>query len=58
MAKRPNLIESGPSTALLLASALERVEDKDGAIAVLRATVVRYPGDLWVNSELAHRLND
>ncbi len=58
MAKRPNLIESGPSTALLLASALERVEDKDGAIAVLRATVVRYPGDLWVNSELAHRLNE
>ncbi len=58
MAKRPNLIESGPSTALLLASALERVDHKDAAIGVLRATVVRYPGDLWVNSELAHRLNE
>ena len=56
MAKRQSLIESGPSTALLLASALERIENKDEAIDVLRAAVVRFPGDLWLNSDLANRL--
>jgi eukaryotic-like serine/threonine-protein kinase len=58
MAGQANLIEAGPSTALLLASALKRVEDTDTAIAVLRAAVVRYPGDLWANSELADQLTN
>jgi serine/threonine-protein kinase len=56
MSKQPSFIESGPSTALLLASALERIKEADGAIDILRAAIVRYPGDLWLNSELARRL--
>ena len=56
MAERNNLIESGPSSALLLASALERIENENEAIEVLRSAVVRYPCDLWVNSDLANRL--
>ena len=53
MAKQAKLIESGPATSLLLASALKKIHDRVTAEAVLREAVLRYPGDVWVNYELA-----
>jgi serine/threonine protein kinase/tetratricopeptide (TPR) repeat protein len=56
MAKNGRAVEFGPSTSILLASALEKARENSLAIAVLRAAVVRYPGDLWANLALANRL--
>ncbi len=56
MARQTKLVESGPSTALLLARLLSRAGDSKNALTVLRAAVVRYPGDLWTNLELASHL--
>ena len=36
---------------------LNSAGDAPNAIAVLRAAVVRYPGDLWTNLELASLLS-
>ena len=58
MARPTNLVEFGPSTALLLARLLKSAGDEKNAIAVLRAAVVRYPGDPWTNYELATLLKD
>ncbi|MGO9467684.1 MAG: tetratricopeptide repeat protein, partial [Isosphaeraceae bacterium] len=57
MANQAEVIEFGPSTALLLARILTKAEDEAGAIAVLRAAVIRYPADAWTNFELATLLN-
>jgi serine/threonine-protein kinase len=57
MASPAKVIAYGPSTALLLARSLEKAEDARSAIAVLRAAVVRYPGDVWTNFELARLLS-
>ena len=56
MASQAKVIDYGPSTILLLARLLEQAEDEMNAITVLRAAVVRYPGDLWTNIELARLL--
>ncbi len=56
LAKNADVNEFGASTALLLALALEKAGDKNRAIDVLRAAIVRNPGDLWLNLELAGRL--
>ncbi len=53
MANQAEVNELGSSTSLLLARILTRAEDKQGAIAVLRAAVVKWPGDAWTNFELA-----
>ena len=53
IARRANVIEFGPSTALLLAKALTNAEDAETATSVLRTAVVRYPEDAWINVELA-----
>ncbi|MFI5454218.1 MAG: protein kinase [Isosphaerales bacterium] len=58
IARQTKLVEFGPSTALLLARSLHRAGDAKNAIAVLRAAVVRYPGDLWTNYELATLLSN
>ncbi len=57
MTKEPGVNNFAPSTSLLLALALEKAGDKSRAIAVLRAAIVRNPGDLWLNLELAQRLD-
>ena len=57
MARQTTLIEFGPSTALLLARLLNSAGDAKTAIAVLRAAVVRFPGDPWANYELATIFN-
>ena len=57
MSKTGRAIEFSPSTSILLVSALEKAGEKDAAIAVLRAAVVRYPGDIWVNLALAQLLS-
>jgi tetratricopeptide (TPR) repeat protein len=56
MARQPNVIDYSPSTALLLARSLGKAGDNKGAIALLRTTVIRYPGDAWTNFELAQLL--
>jgi serine/threonine protein kinase/Flp pilus assembly protein TadD len=56
MAKKGRAVEFGPSTSILLASALEKAGEKELAMAALRAAVVRYPDDLWANLALASRL--
>jgi eukaryotic-like serine/threonine-protein kinase len=56
MSKNGRAVEFGPSTSILLAFALEKAEEQESAITVLRAAVVRYPGDLWANLWLANRL--
>ncbi len=53
MANQAKVIEFGPSTALLLARILNEAGDEKGAIVVLRAAAVRYPGDPYTNLELA-----
>ena len=53
MAKNAHVAEFGPSTSLLLASELLKIGDSAGAIAVLRTTVIRHPGDFWANFTLA-----
>ncbi len=53
MANQAEVTELGPSTSLLLARILTKAEDRQGAIAVLRAALGRYPGDAWTNFELA-----
>ena len=58
MARGSHVAEFGPSTALLLAAALGKLEDTGGATFVLRTIVVRHPGDFWVNFELAKLLAD
>ncbi len=57
LAKSRRADEFGPSTSLLLASALEKAGDEPSEIEVLRAAVVRHPGDLWLNFALAKRLS-
>ncbi len=56
MIKDGQAVAFGPSTAILLASALEQAGEQKLAIEVLRSAVVRHPGDLWVNFALASRL--
>jgi tetratricopeptide (TPR) repeat protein len=58
MAHQTNFLAFGPSTALLLARLLNSAGDGKNAIAVLRTAVVRYPGDLWSNVELASLLSN
>jgi serine/threonine-protein kinase len=58
LVKSGRAIEFGPSASLLLASALEKAGENEPALDVLRAAVVRYPGDLWANLALAKRLRD
>ena len=58
MARQAKFVEFGPSTALLLARLLSSAGDAGNAIAVLRAAVVRFPGDPWANYELAKILNE
>ena len=53
MANEAGLVEYGPSTALLLARSLNRAEEENKAVAILRTAVARYPGDVWTNLELA-----
>ena len=53
MAQQSTFVEFGPSTVLLLARMFNRAGDAKSAVAVLRAAVVRYPGDVWTNTELA-----
>ncbi len=58
MANEAGLVEYGPSTALLLASSLDRAGEGNNAIAILRTAVARYPGDVWTNLELAKLLRN
>ncbi len=58
MANEAGLVEYGASTALLLARSLDRAGEGKNAIAVLRAAVARYPGDVWANLELAKLLKN
>ena len=58
IAQQPKLVEYGPSTTLLLARLLNTAGETKVAIAVLRSGVVRYPGDLWTNFQLATLLRD
>ncbi len=58
MANQAKFIEFGPSTALLLARNLMAAGDAQGAGAVLQAAVVRYPGDTYINFELATWLSN
>ena len=57
MSKTGRAVDFGASTSILLASALEKAGEQASAIAVLRAAVVRYPGDLWANLALAQLLS-
>jgi tetratricopeptide (TPR) repeat protein len=56
MVGQENLFESGPAMALLLSRLLNSAGDSQRAISVLRACVLRYPGDAWTNFELAFLL--
>jgi eukaryotic-like serine/threonine-protein kinase len=58
MAGQPKFIEFGPSTALLLARNLMAAGDEKGAVEALQAAVVRYPGDTYINFELATWLSN
>jgi eukaryotic-like serine/threonine-protein kinase len=58
IAEQAKVIEFGPSTALLLSQLLIKADDNKHAIGVLRAAVVRYPDDAWINFELARMLED
>ena len=58
LAASPNVLEFGPSTALLLSRLLNEAGDSRAATEVLRASVIRYPGDLWTNFQLASLLGD
>ena len=43
---------------LLLSRLLTRAGDPKSAVGVLRQSVVRYPGDLWTNLDLANQSDD
>jgi serine/threonine-protein kinase len=43
-------------SANLLAAALATARDLEGSLAVLRQAQLRYPGDFWINFDLAHAL--
>ncbi len=58
LAASPNVLEFGPSTALLLSRSLDEAGDSQAAAEILRASVIRYPGDLWTNFQLASLLGD
>jgi serine/threonine protein kinase/cytochrome c-type biogenesis protein CcmH/NrfG len=58
LAKQSKLIESGPTTLLLLASALRKAGDNSTAEAMLREALLQYPGDVWLNYELADLCRD
>jgi eukaryotic-like serine/threonine-protein kinase len=58
MARQTELVVFGPSSALLLSRLLNSAGDAKNAIAVLRAAVVRFPGDPWTNYELATFLSN
>ena len=56
MSVQAKAIEFGPSSALLLSRLLNMAGDGSGAVAILRAAVIRYPDDPWTNFELARLL--
>ena len=58
LAASPNVLEFGPLTALLLSRSLDEAGDSRAAAEILRASVIRYPGDLWTNFQLASLLGD
>ena len=55
-ANRASLLDSGPEMPLVLSRLLAQAEDTETATAVLRKSVIRYPGDLATNIELARNL--
>jgi eukaryotic-like serine/threonine-protein kinase len=56
LAAEAKIFDLGASTPMLLARSLVSASDPKTAITVLRKSVVRYPGDLWTNLELAELL--
>jgi serine/threonine-protein kinase len=57
-ASQPSLLDSGPQMPLLLSRLLSRAGDPKAALRVLRRSVLRYPGDLWTNLDLANQNDD
>jgi eukaryotic-like serine/threonine-protein kinase len=53
LAGEAKIFDLGASTPMLLARSLVLAGDAQTAISVLRKSVVRYPGDLWTDLELA-----
>jgi tetratricopeptide (TPR) repeat protein len=56
IARQSKTIELGPSVMIMLARGLNSAGDRQAAISALRAAVVRYPDDVWINLELARHL--
>ena len=56
LAAEAKIFDLGASTPMLLARSLVSAGDPKTAITVLRKSLVRYPGDLWTNLELAELL--
>jgi serine/threonine-protein kinase len=57
LSEEKTIFEVGPATPLLLARSLVLAGDSPAAITVLKNSVVRFPGDLWTNHQLAELLD-
>src|SRR4029079_18919873 len=56
LAESINVRVQHPATLVSLATTLGRVGQADAALRVLRDAQSAYPGDFWLNSELANAL--
>jgi superkiller protein 3 len=56
LAASPDLLRQPPTSLVLLAAALRVRGDVKGAIRVLRPAQRQYPGDFWINLQLAGAL--
>jgi len=54
-ASQDSVLDSGPEMPLLVSRLLTRAGDTKTALNVLRRSVLRYPGDLWTNLDLANQ---
>ncbi len=55
VANREPILDSGPEMPLLISRLLVRAGDDRTALDLLRRSVLRFPGDLWTNVELANQ---
>jgi tetratricopeptide (TPR) repeat protein len=56
LAESPDLLRQPPASILALARAMRAAELEPARLELLRRAQRQYPGDFWINEELAHAL--